>query len=416
MKNYTYEAFKDLNDLLDDNKITKDINLDDYKIIKDKSFEEYLSLYKDAYKSGDLWDFSIDDVLSGAIELNSNIVYWKIGDRLYETPCNNIIQEKVFSMSDKDSMEDAKEFIKKGNESSDVEIVVDVDAKNFKELKKSYVGDLILQCPVCQTMTYRVPEEVIKDETTDMYNVGEACSVCNNMDGYDLVGKVSSLNDSESAEDVNKENDNNEKEEETKNNEKEMIDKNTFESLVNRYLTEVYENVNSYSITSINNFPSELVVEGKIKFKSNKEQQTTFKFNKFLESKTNKKRLYGYNDTFSHNEESFILTCSDNRICECLSYNYNVDASKIHGRIKLSLYEKMITNDQLNLIKKYGNVSKLFENNLNKSFILSRYFKYHTNTNFENYISSINENIDKNKNLDIISLYKKSVNQEKEDK
>lgn len=34
----------------------------------------------------DLWDFPIEELKDGTIEPNADILYWVIGDRVYETP------------------------------------------------------------------------------------------------------------------------------------------------------------------------------------------------------------------------------------------------------------------------------------------------------------------------------------------
>lgn len=55
------------------------------KIVRFKSLKEYMKLYGEAYENGDLWDFSKEDVRSGAIELQEDEVYWLIKGRYYET-------------------------------------------------------------------------------------------------------------------------------------------------------------------------------------------------------------------------------------------------------------------------------------------------------------------------------------------
>ena len=52
-------------------------------IIEGKTLDEYMAKYGKYYKNGVLWDFTEDDVRTGAVELNRNI-YWHIGDRYYE--------------------------------------------------------------------------------------------------------------------------------------------------------------------------------------------------------------------------------------------------------------------------------------------------------------------------------------------
>ena len=55
------------------------------KVIKHKTLRQYMRIYGDAYRSGDLWDFSKEDVQSGAIELQEEQTYWLIKGRYYET-------------------------------------------------------------------------------------------------------------------------------------------------------------------------------------------------------------------------------------------------------------------------------------------------------------------------------------------
>ena len=57
----------------------------EYKIIEGKTLEEYMGIYGADYEDGNLWDFSEEDVASGAIELDPNTCYWRIDGRLYET-------------------------------------------------------------------------------------------------------------------------------------------------------------------------------------------------------------------------------------------------------------------------------------------------------------------------------------------
>lgn len=49
------------------------------------TLSEYKRKYEESYEAGDLWDFSIEDVQSGAVELETDRIYWQINDRIYET-------------------------------------------------------------------------------------------------------------------------------------------------------------------------------------------------------------------------------------------------------------------------------------------------------------------------------------------
>lgn len=55
------------------------------KIECGKTIEEYMKKYGEAYANGELWDFSVEDVNGGAIELNPDMTYWEIDGRIYET-------------------------------------------------------------------------------------------------------------------------------------------------------------------------------------------------------------------------------------------------------------------------------------------------------------------------------------------
>lgn len=50
------------------------------------TLSEYDSLFGDKYSEGELWDFSLEDFESGAVEPDPEMIYWEIDDRLYETP------------------------------------------------------------------------------------------------------------------------------------------------------------------------------------------------------------------------------------------------------------------------------------------------------------------------------------------
>lgn len=72
------------------------------KIEKGHTLEEYMEIFGEPYNRGELWDFSKEDFLGGAVEINPDIVYWEIVDndgetRYYETceegKCDDIMLE-----------------------------------------------------------------------------------------------------------------------------------------------------------------------------------------------------------------------------------------------------------------------------------------------------------------------------------
>jgi hypothetical protein len=107
-------------------------------------------------------------------------------------------ESQQFSLRDKDEMGQAKEVLTSNKEEESVEQIVDVNAETVDDLKKSYIGSTILQCPVCRTMIYKDPKDLVKPdgenvEGEKLYNLEENCPHCGAKDGFELVGQVASL-------------------------------------------------------------------------------------------------------------------------------------------------------------------------------------------------------------------------------
>lgn len=103
-----------------------------------------------------------------------------------------IINEDVFNITP----EGAQKLDTILNSTDDDELnIIDLNAEYEDELQDSYVGDVILKCPVCESMIYKNPEEVVlsEEETTEgekLVNVGDTCPYCQTSDGYVVIGQV----------------------------------------------------------------------------------------------------------------------------------------------------------------------------------------------------------------------------------
>lgn len=116
---------------------------------------------------------------------------------------DTINESREFKLNDPKEIEKAKEFIDSNKEKETIEQVVDIDADSIDDIKPSYVGKVILECPVCGELFYKSKEELIKDEVNpELFNVGEECPTCINSDGFKLVGEVVPLNDEEKEEHI----------------------------------------------------------------------------------------------------------------------------------------------------------------------------------------------------------------------
>lgn len=290
-------------------------------------------------------------------------------DRLYESKKSKKSKKNLKESESINLMDD--EDIKKGQEilnsekKEETEQIVDVDADTIDKLKDSYIGNVILQCPICRTLIYKKPDLLKKDEETGIYNKDEECPHCGSVDGFDLVGQVASLDveaedktiettgtDVEvkkDIEDIEVEKETAEPEEDKEKEELkdkydlpdlpdvegkeeeikfESLDNRKFDRLVNRYAHNVYENFKGYKSTNgkVDNEKNIIIIEGLISFKDGKNVKTRFVFNKLTESRRGDLvKFRGINESFSKGKNAFTLSAKvENKeiVCESLKYNY----------------------------------------------------------------------------------------------
>ena len=113
-----------------------------------------------------------------------------------------LVEDKEFDLFGKDSFEELGDFIDDEEDVAVEQEVIDLDAEEPEELKDSYVGDVILGCPVCHTNLFKAVDDVVIDEETDLCCVGEACPVCGQEDGFKVIGKVAPFEEVEEEEET----------------------------------------------------------------------------------------------------------------------------------------------------------------------------------------------------------------------
>ena len=322
---------------------------------------------------------------------NGETGYHKVESKQKENNNKSLKEATQIDIMNEDEVEKGKELIqdnKEGTNTDEVEQIVDVDAETVDELKDSYVGNVILQCPVCRTLIYKKPDLLKKDEENtpenpkeQIWNVGEQCPHCGSEDGYYLVGQVASMDvtpDKEDEETTGKDEvETDEVEDEIKDGEVptpveeepieteeeedvtfESLDIDRFNGIANTYLTEVYSNVDSFTTTNatVDDANNKLVIEGIINYKSGKTKNTKFEFLGESITKDNKYVFKGLNETFAKgNDKAFTLKASINNstlISESLDYDYTVTNTKLNeskvvkgSTLKESIYTIEINNE-----------------------------------------------------------------------
>lgn len=119
------------------------------------------------------------------------------------------------------------------------------------------------------------------------------------------------------------------------------IQEESFNRLTERYLRNVYSNVDSFKLTDAELNGNQIKLEGVIKFNSGKEKKTQFIFEKVANQGSiakNKVRFIGLNETFTNKKNAFVLKCDveDNKlVSESLRYNYQAKTSNLNEGIKI---------------------------------------------------------------------------------
>lgn len=98
------------------------------------------------------------------------------------------LEEDAFSV-DKNGVQKLKDYLDSDEEDTSIS-VIDADAETEEELKKSYVGKVILDCNVCHSKIYKDKDEIQIEEDEESANIGEECPYCYSVDGYKIVGEV----------------------------------------------------------------------------------------------------------------------------------------------------------------------------------------------------------------------------------
>lgn len=112
----------------------------------------------------------------------------------------DFLNEDDFSLDNASDIDDMSQFL--SVEKDPVQDVIDPEAENEEELEDTYIGKVILHCPVCNSMIYKDLEDIEKDDEEELVNVGEECPYCYVSDGFEVIGIVSPFQEEPEEEEV----------------------------------------------------------------------------------------------------------------------------------------------------------------------------------------------------------------------
>ena len=101
----------------------------------------------------------------------------------------DFLTEEDFSLYNNDSIDNMGQFLT--DPVAPAQDVIDPEAETEDELQDTYIGKVILHCPVCNSMIYKNLEDIVKDDVEELVNIGEECPYCYTSEGFKVIGVVS---------------------------------------------------------------------------------------------------------------------------------------------------------------------------------------------------------------------------------
>lgn len=117
----------------------------------------------------------------------------------------DFLTEEEFSLQDTAGLDDMDQLLK--TPASNIANVIDPEAENEDELQDTYIGKVILHCPVCNSMIYKDLEDIVKDDVEELVNIGEECPYCYTSEGFKVIGIVSPFEETSEEEEQEDEED-----------------------------------------------------------------------------------------------------------------------------------------------------------------------------------------------------------------
>lgn len=100
------------------------------------------------------------------------------------------LNEEAFDIVDDTAFDDMAELENINNELEDVEDIIDPETEVEEEIEDSYVGKVIIKCPVCQSEIFKNADEIILADDGELVNIEDECPYCYSTEGFEIIGEV----------------------------------------------------------------------------------------------------------------------------------------------------------------------------------------------------------------------------------
>lgn len=263
-------------------------------------------------------------------------------------------ENETVELNDREAVSEVRDELAQEPEEEEAEVIIDADAETIDMVKDSYLGNAILICTRCRTPHFKAPDDLKKDEENpELFNVGEACPHCGAEDGYELGGQVGKLTTDVEADEVDLEGSEEGSEEpkpvergplkplelEPENeslSDANGIDDAGFSTLVGKYLSEKFSNVESFSVKDATIDCGDMTIDGTVKFSSGKTRDVSFSFSDRRNLRNGRFAMRGANESFAKGNKAFgiVARVKDGTVVfESLTCNYGVVVEGVEKKV-----------------------------------------------------------------------------------
>ena len=102
----------------------------------------------------------------------------------------SLLKEETFDVT-RDDLSALRDFL---DVDDDTVEIIDTEADTVDDLKDSYIGKVILECPVCTSMVYKDKDAIELNDELAVANEDEECPYCHTAGGFKIIGEVSEFN------------------------------------------------------------------------------------------------------------------------------------------------------------------------------------------------------------------------------
>ena len=102
----------------------------------------------------------------------------------------SLLKEETFDVT-RDDLSALRDFL---DVEDDTVEIIDTEADTVDDLKDTYIGKVILECPVCTSMVYKDKDAIELNDELAVANEDEECPYCHTAGGFKIIGEVSEFN------------------------------------------------------------------------------------------------------------------------------------------------------------------------------------------------------------------------------